>query len=144
MPDPSKHLGRLISRHAISPVLMQRAVFVVVLAFIFFLAMMFAYYVFQSPTYFLLASAFLLIYIVTMIGVFTQRRNVLSIFERGISYRKFNSRWEEIEAVDEAKSRSYRIRKYNGEFVMVPHTLDGAEQAAARIKALAEAYRRRG
>jgi hypothetical protein len=62
----------------IPPAQMQRAVFIVVLSFLFFLAMMAMFYVRQSLLYFLLASAFLIIYIVTMISFVRLRRGASS------------------------------------------------------------------
>lgn len=53
---------------------MQRATFIAVLSFLFFLAMMFAYYIRQSALYFLLATAFLIVYIITMISIVRSRR----------------------------------------------------------------------
>ncbi len=58
----------------ISPTQLQRAAFVAVLSFLFFLAMMFAYYIRQSALYFLLATAFLIVYIITMISIVRLRR----------------------------------------------------------------------
>ena len=59
---------------AISATQLQKAVFIAVLSFLFFLAMMFAYYIRQSPLYFLLATAFLIIYLITMISFVRLRR----------------------------------------------------------------------
>jgi amino acid transporter len=60
---------------ATSPAQLQRAVFIAVLSFLFFLAMMFTYYIRQSALYFLLATAFLLVYIMTMISFVRLRRS---------------------------------------------------------------------
>lgn len=57
-----------------SPPQLQRAIFIAVLSFLFFLAMMFAYYIRGSALYFLLATAFLFVYIVTMISFVRLRR----------------------------------------------------------------------
>jgi hypothetical protein len=57
-----------------SPAQLQRAAFIAVLSFLFFLAMMFAYYIRQSALYFLLATAFLIVYIVTMVSFVRLRR----------------------------------------------------------------------
>jgi hypothetical protein len=67
MPSPP------VKAHA-SPVQLQRAAFIAVLSFLFFLAMMFTYYVRQSLLYFLLATAFLVVYVITMISLFRLRR----------------------------------------------------------------------
>ena len=53
---------------------MQRAAFTAVLSFLFFLGMMFAYYILQSTIYFLLATAFLIVYVLTMISLYRLRR----------------------------------------------------------------------
>ena len=53
---------------------LQRAVFIAVLSFMFFLAMMLAFYIWQSMLYFLLATAFLIVYIITMISFVRMRR----------------------------------------------------------------------
>ena len=57
-----------------SPAQLQRAAFIAVLSFLFFLAMMFTYYLRQSLLYFLLATAFLVVYVITMISLFRLRR----------------------------------------------------------------------
>lgn len=142
MPETVPNLGKLVGRYAISPVFVQRATFIAVLAFMFFLAMMFAYYIFHGPVYFLLASAFLLVYIVTMFGLLAQKRNVLEIFEHGVSYRKFSSRWEDLEAVEQTKPNTYQMRKHNGETAILSNSLDRVEEAANRIEALAKAHSR--
>lgn len=56
------------------PAQAQRAAFIAVLSFLFFLAMMLAYYFRGSVLYFLLATAFLIVYIITMIS-FVRLRN---------------------------------------------------------------------
>ena len=60
----------------VPPAHIQRAVFIAVLSFLFFLAMMFAFYIRQSMLYFLLASGFLIVYIVTMISFVRLRRRM--------------------------------------------------------------------
>jgi hypothetical protein len=54
----------------------QRAIFVAVLSFMFFLAMMFAFYIRQSMLYFLLATAFLIVYIVMMVSLLRLRKGL--------------------------------------------------------------------
>ena len=141
MPENPQSLGKLVSVHPTAPIYMQRAVFIAMLSFIFFLAMMFAFYVLHSLIYFLLSSAFLVIYLVTMFGFLAQRRSVLSIFEHGIIYKKFASRWEDIESVESSKSHTYEIRKASGEIAVLSSALADVDQAAERIRSLAKAHR---
>jgi hypothetical protein len=58
----------------IVPAQLQRAVFIGVLSFLFFLGMMFAFLIRQSLLYFLLATAFLIIYLITMFSFVRLRR----------------------------------------------------------------------
>ena len=141
MPENPQSLGKLVSVHPTAPIYMQRAVFIAVLSFVFFLAMMFAFYVLQSLIYFLLSSAFLVIYLVTMFGFLAQRRGVLSIFEHGMTYKKFTSRWEDIESVESSKSNTYEIRKTGGEKAVLSSALADVDRAAERIRSLARAHR---
>ncbi len=57
-----------------APAQIQRAVLIALLSFLFFLTMMFAYYIRQSALYFLLATAFLIIYLITMVSFVRMRR----------------------------------------------------------------------
>ena len=56
------------------PAQAQRAAFIAVLSFLFFLVMMFTYYIRGSVLYFLLATAFLIVYILTMISFVRLRK----------------------------------------------------------------------
>jgi hypothetical protein len=113
-----KNLGKLVSIHGIAPAYLQRAVIIVVLSFGFFLAMMFAFYIRQSIGYFLLASAFLVLYLVTMFSWIMQRRTVLKIHERGFRYKNRSALWNEIARVDES---AINIR--DAKPVVIPKTL---------------------
>jgi hypothetical protein len=92
----SKPLGKLVAVYPMSPAHIQRAAFVAVLAFLFFIGSMVLFYIRESPLYFLLASAFLVIYLVTMLSWMMQRKNVVQVFEGGFSYKSKQASWEEI------------------------------------------------
>jgi hypothetical protein len=97
MIEPTPNLGKLLSVHGISPVFMQRAVIVSVLSFVFFLLMLGGFYVRQNIGYFILSTAFLIIYILTMFGWMRHRRSVFAIYEDGFTYKNQTFRWDEIE-----------------------------------------------
>lgn len=101
MTENNLDLGRVVSVHAVAPVYVQRAVFIAVLSFLFFLAMMLAFYLRQSLVYFLLATAFLFVYLVTMFSWFTMRKRVVRIFENGFEFRNTRHPWSEIEGISE-------------------------------------------
>lgn len=99
MTDPNRDLGKLIDKYGMSPVFLQRAVFIAVLSFLFFMAMMLGFYIRQNLGYFLLATAFLLIYLFMMFSWVVQRRTEVRIFENGFSYKKRSVRWDDIKEV---------------------------------------------
>jgi hypothetical protein len=93
--------GRLLAVHPVAPVYVQRAIFVAILSFLFFLAMMFAFYLRQNFLYFLLATAFLLVYLITMFSWFTQRNAAVKVYENGFDCRKRFVKWDEIESISD-------------------------------------------
>lgn len=58
-----------------SPAHIQRVAFIAILSFLFFLGMMLAYYLRGSLLYFLLATAFLVVYVITMISFVRLRKD---------------------------------------------------------------------
>lgn len=118
MSQTNKNLGKLVAIHGIAPAYLQRAAFIVVSSFLFFLAMMFAFYIRQSVGYFLLASAFLVLYLLTMFSWVMQRRSVVKIYKNGLSYKNRSVFWNEIESVDDA---AINIRDEKP--IMIPKTI---------------------
>jgi hypothetical protein len=117
--EAEKDLGKLVAAHGIAPAYIQRAIFIAILSFLFFLAMMFAFYIRQSMVYFLLASAFLVLYLVTMFSWVMQRRNVVKVHENGIEYKDRVARWTEIEGVDDTGV----INMLDGKPIVLPATV---------------------
>ena len=101
MPASENQLGKLVTVHALAAEHVQRAVFIALLSFIFFLAMMIVFYIRQNVLYFLLASAFLVVYLVTLFSWLVQRRSVVKIFQGGISFKKNTLAWDEISGIDD-------------------------------------------
>lgn len=131
---PEKQLGRLVTVFGVQPAYMQRAVFVVILSFVFFLAMMFTFYWRQGFVYFLLASAFLLVYIVTLSSWLMQRRNIVKIYENGIEYRKFSCLWEEIETIAPGEPRGLVIKTKSGGKFTIPETIADLDQIIRHVR----------
>lgn len=111
--------GKLLNVYGIAPAYLQRAVFVAVLAFLFFIAMMFAFYIRQSVGYFLLASAFLVLYLLTLFSWFMQRKTMVKVYENGVNYKTRFARWSEIESVQD---RILNIRDEKP--ITIPRTID--------------------
>jgi hypothetical protein len=92
-------LGKLESVHPTSPVYLQRAAILAILSFVFFLAMITAFTVWQNFMYFWMATAFLVIELFTLFGWFTQRKTEFRIYENGFRYKKQEWLWSEIESI---------------------------------------------
>jgi hypothetical protein len=137
MENPEK-LGKLISVHMIAPAFLQRAVIVAVLAFLFFLVTMTMFSMWRNFLYFFLATAFLLVYLATMFGWLMLRKNILKIYENGLTYRKSTVRWSELERVETQTHNgktTYRIHKAKGEPIVLSDALYELEKAVALIAA---------
>lgn len=128
--ERQKDLGKFVAVHGIAPAYLQRAVFVVVLSFMFFLAMMFAYYIRQSPVYFLLASAFLVLYLITLFSFMTQRKNVVEVFEHGFRYKNTSIGWDSIESVSDMGV----VEKNDGSKLVLPRSLNGIEDLISTLR----------
>jgi hypothetical protein len=131
--ESSKDLGKIISIHGVQPALVQRAAIVAVLAFVFFLAMLVAFSYRQNLGYFVLASAFLVVEIFTLMGLFAQRRNVLEIFEKGLCYKKQCAAWDEIRSLTPDKT-GLKLALGEGGEIMLPNTLHEFDRAAQLIE----------
>ena len=113
-----------------APAHLQRAVFIVVLSFIFFLAMMFAYYIRQNLLYFLLASAFLLLYLVTLVSFAMHRKNVVEVYEKGLKYKSQQVEWGDITAVDE----DAKVTLAGGRSITLPKMVVNADKLIDTIR----------
>lgn len=99
MAENNKHLGKLRAVYPIAPAHLQKAFFIIVLSFLFFLAMMFTYYMRQNIIYFGLASAFLLVYLLTLFSWVLQRKSLLQLFDAGFLYKNKQAVWDEVAEV---------------------------------------------
>ena len=133
MPSNNTDLGKLVSTHSTAPVFLQRAAIVAVVSFVFFLLMLLVFYVRQQIGYFVLSSAFLVLYIFTLIGWIMQKRNVVRIYDKGLKYKKFQVRWDEIEAV-KANSEGLSIAKRRRDTTIIPHSVNGYAAIVAAVK----------
>lgn len=127
-------LGKLIAVHAVSPVHQQRAAVVAGLSFLFFLATMFLVYVRGHFGYFLLSSAFLVVFIFTMIGWWMQRRNVVEVFDRGLTFRKYAAKWIEVTSVHRDRDGTLRLTKDDKNTITIPKTIHALDDLEAYVR----------
>jgi hypothetical protein len=69
------------------------------------------------------------------------RKNVLKIYENGLTYRKFEARWNEIDAVEASrngKKLNFEIRKTKGGRITLTESIHNVEQAVATIESKVE------
>lgn len=140
MPEPE--LGQLKGVFGVSPAVLQRAAAVAFLSFVFFLLMMFGFYLRQNIGYFLLATAFLVVNLFTLIGWFAIRKKTVRIYEHGIRFRDFAATWDEITAVESrsdagkltSEKASVAITRTDGKSVVLPNSIDRIEEIVAVIK----------
>ena len=132
-----QNLGKLVGVFGIAPAYLQRTVIVAVFSFLFFLITMVMFSMWKNFLYFFLSTAFLIVYLLTMLGWLMLRKNILKIYENGMSYRKFTARWDEIEAV-ETKSKGEKINceisKTKGEKIVLSDAIYQVEQAIKQIE----------
>jgi len=131
-------LGKIIGVYGIAPAFLQRAVIVAVLSFLFFMITMVMFSMWRNFLYFFLSTAFLIVYLATMFGWLMMRKNVLKIYENGLTYRKFTARWDEIESVEtneKGAKLNFEIRKKKGEKIALTESILGVEQAVKIIEA---------
>ena len=130
----SKDLGKLISTHGTAPQFLQRAAIVAVVSFLFFLGTLVAFYIRQELGYFVLSTAFLVVYMFTMIGIWMQKRSSVRIYENGIAYKKFTAAWDEIGRVESSPEKGISISKDKKNSVVLPRTIVGLDVVARTIR----------
>ena len=114
MRKKEKQLGSLERTFEINPLYLARVTFVAARSFLFFLGMLLGFYMRAQIGYFILSSAFLIVYLLTMFGWFVLKRQKLEIREKGISYRRIKLFWDEVSAVDQINGKSFYIRSSDG------------------------------
>ena len=132
MPD-HKNLGRLVAIHGTSPVFLQRAAIVAAVSFLFFFAMLIAFYLRQHFGYFLLSTAFLIVFVFTLIGWWLQKRNAVEIFANGLRYNKRELRWQEIKAI-ESPDRELVLIQPDGEKLVISGTIYALDEIEHYIR----------
>lgn len=132
MPPSGNDLGKLMAVYAPAPAFLQRAVFLTVLSFVFFLGTMFIYYVRQGFVYFILASAFLALYVISLISFVAQRKNIFAVHEHGIEFKKNRVLWPDIENVSDDGVIHVRGEKK----ITIPKSLDNLGDLIAQVRSM--------
>lgn len=128
MTEQTQNLGKPESIHGVSPVYLQRALIVIILSFIFFMAMLIAFSLRENIGYFLLATAFLLVNLFTLFGFMSQRKKVVVLYEKGFTFGKQVCFYHEINKISQSE-----ITKTNGEKIILPKTIDNIQGVIEKI-----------
>lgn len=129
----TRNLGKTVSVHGVAPATLQRVAVVAMLSFVFFLAMLVAFYIRQHLGYFLLSTGFLVVYILTMIGWIAMRRHELRIHENGIACRKFEASWSEIGEARLVPGKGLLVVRADGASTTVAESVDGFGKIAGTV-----------
>ena len=142
MTETNKQLGKLESVHGISPVFLQRALVLIILSFVFFLAMLIAFSIRQQIGYFILATAFLIVKLFTLFGWMQQRKKTVLLYEKGLMLGKQVCLYDDIEKISlnqtgkilgGAKNEG-EIIKTNGEKIVLPQDIDNLPGVIRKIE----------
>ncbi|MGB7069853.1 MAG: hypothetical protein WBD22_10190 [Pyrinomonadaceae bacterium] len=134
------NLGKLLTRHGTSPVYLQRAAFIAILSFAFFLAVLAAFYIRQQIGYFLMSVGFLIVHLFTLTSWWKLQHSNVRIYEFGIVFRKFEARWDEITSVRETNDRQLEVLKADNDKVILPGSLIGYEQIERQVRSAVNAH----
>lgn len=100
----------------------------------FFLGMLFAFYLRQHFGYFLLSTAFLIVYIFTMIGWWMQHRNVVKIHARGVNYKNWSAEWHNITDIQRTQAGLVLTNTDNAS-ITIGNSINGLEAIEAIVRA---------
>ncbi len=138
MTKEPENLGKIITVFGIAPNFLQRVVIIAVMSFLFFLVTMVMFSMWKNFLYFFLSTAFLIVYLLTMLSWLMLRKNILKIYENGFTYRKFAARWNEIQGLTlttNGTKFNYEIEKAKGEKITLTESIHGIERALKIIEA---------
>ena len=119
--------------HRTAPSFIQRAAVVALLSFAFFLAMLIAFLVRQQVGYLILATAFFVLNIFTLIGFMIQRQNIVSVFQNGLRYRKGETAWAEVVSIDDDDA-GISIVKNDSSVIKIPRSIEDLGRLNALIR----------
>lgn len=90
------------------------------------------YYLRPNVLYFLLATAFLIVYLVTMFSWFMQRKSVVRVYEHGFEFKDCSLSWDEINSV--ALERQIVVTPKSGKPIEFPSTISEPGALARHMK----------
>ena len=126
-------LGKLTGVYGLSPAMLQRSIIVIIVSLFFSLAMLVGWLITQKFVLLILAVAFLVIKLITLFSLLSQRKNVLSVYEQGFVYNKVACRFDEIASV-----KGYEILTKSGGEILLNETINDVGEAIKLIQIKAQ------
>ena len=121
VPEPT--LGKLVSTYPTAPAFVQRAAIVAIVSFLFFLAMLLAFSFRGQIFYLVLAAAFFVVNIFTLIGFVMQRRNVVNVSERGLVYKNSRIEWDDLVSAELDTAGQLNLQTKQSSTIVIPKTI---------------------
>jgi hypothetical protein len=126
-------LGKLTGVYGLSPAMLQRSIIVIIVSLFFSLAMFVGWLITQKFLLLLLAIAFLVIKLLSLISLIAQRKNVLTLYEQGFIYNKICCRFDDIESV-----KGFEILTKSGGKILLNETINDVGEAIKLIQIKAQ------
>lgn len=137
MSEQTTQLGKLEGVYGVSPIYLQRALIIIALSFIFFLAMLVAFSIREQIGYFILATVFLVIKLVMLFGWIMNRKKEVKLYEKGLIIGKQTLRYDEIKTVElkqiKKDKQEGEIIKTDGQKVILSDTIYNIAELVRRI-----------
>jgi Zn-dependent protease with chaperone function len=127
MSDPN--LGKLTGVYGLSPATLQRSIIVIIVSLFFSLAMLVGWLITQKFVLLMLAVAFLVIKLLSLISLLAQRKNVLSLYEQGFIYGKICCRFDDIASVN-----GFEILTKSGGKIVLSESINDVGEAIKLIQ----------
>jgi hypothetical protein len=89
---------------------------------VFSAAMLVAFLLRQQVGYLILAAAFFVLNIFTLIGFLVQRHNAVRVFESGFRYKKSSASWTDMVSID-GDENGISVVKTDGSAIKIPRSI---------------------
>ena len=116
-------LGRVVNTYLTAPAFIQRAAIIAIVSFLFFLVMLLAFGARGQMIYLVLAAAFFVVNIFTLIGFVMQRKNEVKVFEKGLAYRGNQVEWGDLVSAELDPSGQLNLQTRQQSKIVIPKTI---------------------
>ncbi len=138
MSEQTTQLGKLEAIYGVSPIYLQRALIIIVLSFIFFMAMLIAFSLRMQIGYFILATVFLVVKLVMLFGWVMNRKKEVKLYEKGLMIGKQTLTYDQIQKIElkqiSAQKQEGEILKTDGQKIILSETISNIADIVKRVE----------